>query len=91
LIYINAPSVRLLSLFPVMPTYRFDFLGADGEVFAMHEIDYANDEVAVTGGLLINGDPPIGRGFQIWRDGEIIYSHESPDSEPGASGVPKNH
>jgi hypothetical protein len=72
-------------------TYRFDFLGADGEVFATHEIDYANDEAAIAGGHLINGDPPIGRSFQIWRDGVLIYLYDNPDSGPEASGVPKTH
>ena len=69
-----------------MARYRFDFLGADGEVFATHEIDYANDEAAITGGHLINGHPPIGRGFQVWRDGESIYSHDNAVSGPEGSG-----
>jgi hypothetical protein len=72
-------------------TYRFDLLGADGKVFATHEIDYPNDEAAIVGGHLINGDPPIGRGFQIWRDGVLIYFYDNPDSGPEASGVLKKH
>lgn len=60
-----------------MPLYRFEFLHTDGETFATHEIGYDNDAAAIAGGHLINGDPPIGCCFQIWRDGELIYSHSN--------------
>lgn len=60
-----------------MPQYRFDFLGADGEVFATHEIDYDTDEAAIAGGHLINGDPPIGCCYQVWRGGQLIDWHRN--------------
>ena len=66
-----------------MPAYRFDFLRSEGDVFATHEIDYNSDEAAIAAGHAINVSPPIGAGFLVWRDGQLIHRHynaPSPDS-----------
>jgi hypothetical protein len=60
-----------------MPRYRFDFLAASGATFAMHEIDYADDQAAIVAGHEINGSPSIGACFKIWRDDRLIYHHRN--------------
>jgi hypothetical protein len=73
-----------------MPRYRFDFLRSEGGVLATHEIDYDSDEAAIAAGHTINGSPPIGGGFQVWRDGELIHQHRNtPQSAPGADEEPE--
>jgi hypothetical protein len=68
-----------------MSRYRFDFLCAEGDVFATHEIDYDNDEAATAAGHTINGSPPIGDSFQVWRYGDLIHWHHNvPESALGA-------
>jgi hypothetical protein len=69
-----------------MRRYRFDFLRSGGDVFATHEIDYDSDEAAIAAGHAINGCPPIGSGFQVWRDGELIYRHCN--APPGGDEAP---
>jgi hypothetical protein len=58
-----------------MTCYRIDFFGEDDEIFAMHELDYESDRRAIAGAYEINGDPTIGHGFRVWRDGVLVHSH----------------
>lgn len=58
-----------------MLRYRIDFLGDTGDVFATHELNYADDQAAISGGHKINGSFTIGTCFKIWRNGELIHSH----------------
>jgi hypothetical protein len=68
-----------------MPRYRFDFLRPEGDIFAAHEIDYVSDEAAIIAGHTINGSPPIGCSFQIWRADSLIHWHYNvPLSSGGA-------
>lgn len=60
-----------------MLRYRIDFLRAGDDVFATHEIDYANDAAAIAGAHLINEPTPIGCCFQVWRNGEVIHRHHN--------------
>ena len=64
-----------MSYIPIMSRYRFDFLRSEGDVFATHEIDYDSDEAAIVGGHSINGSPPIGCCFQVWRDDQVVHWH----------------
>ena len=58
-----------------MLRYRIDFLHTNGDVFAMHEIDYADDRAAIAGAHLINGFPTIGAAFKVWREDCLVYHH----------------
>jgi hypothetical protein len=60
-----------------MSCYRIDFLHESGQVFATHEIDYADDWAAIASAHLINGFPSIGAGFQVWRGDRLIYHHHN--------------
>jgi len=68
-----------------MNRYRFVFFRDAGDLIAAHEIDYASDKAAIAGGHLINGSPPIGCCFHVWRDRELIHRHYNvPHCSPGA-------
>jgi hypothetical protein len=68
-----------------MIRYRFVFLGDAGDLIATHEIDYDSDKAAIAGGHLINGSPPIGCCFHVWREDELIHWHYNvPHRSPGA-------
>ena len=73
-----------------MPRYRFDFLRSQGDVFATHEIDYDSDEAAIVAAHTINGSPPIGASFRVWRDGNLVHCHHNaPRSSPAADDLPE--
>lgn len=64
----------------LMTPYRIEFLHANGDVFAMHEIGYADDQAAIMGAHEINGSPTIGACFKVWREDHLICHHHN---EPG--------
>jgi len=66
-----------------MSCYRFDFLRANGDVFATHEIDYPDDKTAIAAGHRINAPNAIGYCFKVWRDGQLLHHHhnEPPSSD----------
>jgi hypothetical protein len=60
-----------------MSRYRIDFLHESGQVFATHEIDYADDWAAIASAHLINGFPSIDGRFQVWQGDRLIYHHHN--------------
>ena len=58
-----------------MPRYRIDFLHANGDVFAMHEIAYPDDRAAIADAHRIDGFPAIGAAFKVWREDRLVYHH----------------
>jgi hypothetical protein len=58
-------------------------------MFATHEIDYDSDGAAIAAGHTINGSPPVGCSFQVWRDGDLIHwHHNAPQSLADADKAP---
>lgn len=60
-----------------MQRYRIEFLNAASDVFAMHELYYTDDQAAIAGGHRINGSPPVGASFNVWRDDCLVHHHSN--------------
>jgi hypothetical protein len=58
-----------------MLRYRIEFFDETGRIFAMHEIDYSDDQAAIAGGHEINGSPSIATCFEIWQDRRLVLRH----------------